>query len=244
MFTKTLKALSIIMLLVVITYQPVYTETEQPITTLPKPYPEIKFIDDTAYKVLKIVDGDTVDLEYGFNKKARFRLLGVDTPETVHPNKPVEPYGKEASIFLKNLLGGESVYLRYDGDKPTRDNRGERILSDVYRAPDGLSVNFELVRQGYARVTTKYRAPHKALLLHYAYKARQARRGLWNLERYLPKEHTVDPAWEHITVYVSQTKPKYHTADCDLRGNKDWVEVTLAEAEFDYKPCPECKPPQ
>ena len=59
------------------------------------------------YKVARVIDGDTIELENG----GKVRLIGVDTPETVHPNKPVEYFGKEASEFSKKLLEGETVKL-------------------------------------------------------------------------------------------------------------------------------------
>ena len=101
-------------------------------------YPVEDFTGDTAYKVVRVIDGDTVKIDYN-GKATNVRLIGVDTPEIVHPSKPVEAYGKEASNFTKNLLQGESVYLRFDIDKT--DKYG-RLLAYLYRAPDGLFVNF------------------------------------------------------------------------------------------------------
>jgi len=69
-----------------------------------------------AYKVVRIVDGDTVVLLIQ-GKKTRVRLIGVDTPETVHPQKPVQPYGREADLFLKNLLRGENVYIEHSNSR-------------------------------------------------------------------------------------------------------------------------------
>lgn len=101
----------------------------------------------TEYPVAGVVDGDTITVQDD-GKAVTVRLIGVDTPETIHPTKPVEPYGKEASVFLSNLLRGETVYLV---DDPNRDkiDRYARRLAYVYRAPDGLFVNAEIVRQGY-----------------------------------------------------------------------------------------------
>ena len=70
-----------------------------------KYYPVEDFAADRTYKVIRVVDGDTVKIDYN-GKATNVRLIGVDTPETVHPNKPVEAYGKEASNFTKNLLLG------------------------------------------------------------------------------------------------------------------------------------------
>ena len=103
-----------------------------------------------------MIDGDTVKIDYN-GKATNVRLIGVDTPETVHPSKPVEAYGKEASNFTKNLLQGESVYLRFDIDKT--DKYG-RLLAYLYRAPDGLFVNLEIVRQGYSHAYTQFPFKH------------------------------------------------------------------------------------
>jgi len=74
-------------------------------------YPSEVFFGDTAYQVTRIIDGDTVEIRYD-SKLTSVVLIGVDTPETVHPQKAVEAFGKEATAFTRNLLLGESVYLR------------------------------------------------------------------------------------------------------------------------------------
>jgi micrococcal nuclease len=74
---------------------------------VPKP-PARDFTGAPAYKVVRVVDGDTTIVRIG-DQDTRVRLIGVDTPETVHPTKPVEFHGPEASRFLTNLLKGESV---------------------------------------------------------------------------------------------------------------------------------------
>ena len=119
--------------------------------------------------------GDTVKIQYE-GKLTSVRFIGVDTPETVHPSKPVEAYGKEASAFTENLLLGESVYLRFDGNRT--DTYG-RLLAYLYRAPDGLFVNLEIVRQGYGHVYTDFPFKHMELFRHYASKARSVEKGLY-----------------------------------------------------------------
>ena len=104
-----------------------------------------------TYEVARVVDGDTIKIMYE-GKQQSVRLIGVNTPETVHPTKPVEPFGNEASYFLTNLLIGEMVSLQFGKEK--HDKYG-RLLAYVYRAPDGLFVNLEIVRQGYGRVYTR-----------------------------------------------------------------------------------------
>jgi len=141
----------------------------------PSPIPQPDFTNDTPVPVVRIVDGDTLVILLD-GQEQKVRLIGVDTPETVHPRKEVEHYGKEASAFLTNLLKGESVYLRYD---QTKQDRYGRLLAYLYRAPDGLFVNLEIVRQGYGHAYTKYPFQHMELFRYYERQAREAGKGLW-----------------------------------------------------------------
>ena len=98
--------------------------------------------------VSKVIDGDTIHVSLG-NSTEEIRLIGVDTPETVHPTKPVQCFGPEASHHTKELLPpGTRVFLVRDVE--SRDKYG-RLLAYVYRAQDELFVNFELVYNGWAR---------------------------------------------------------------------------------------------
>ena len=92
------------------------------------PYPAEDFSEDTACPIEKVVDGDTVVIQRD-GESVSVRLIGVDTPETMHPQKAAEAFGKEASAFARNLLLGESVYLR--GDE--REDRNGRLLAYLYR---------------------------------------------------------------------------------------------------------------
>ena len=151
------------------------TAVAQTNRAVPVSYPVENFTGDTTYKVVQAIDGDTVKIDYN-GKATNIRLIGVDTLETVHANKPVETYGKEASNFTKNLLQGESVYLRYDAERT--DTYG-RLLVYVYRAPDGLFVNLEIVRQGYGHAYTQFLFKHMELFRYYGNRAHIARKGLY-----------------------------------------------------------------
>ena len=200
-------------------------------------YPTEFFIGDTAYPVTRIIDGDTVEIRYG-GKLTSVALIGVDTPETVHPQKPVEPYGKEATTFIRNLLLGESVYLRFDGDKT--DKYG-RMLAYLYRAPDGLFVNLEIVRQGYGKVYTVFPFKHKSVFQHYSGQAQQARRGLWGLGDAGASSNITKEAPRTQTVYITRTGAKYHRGSCRyLRYSK--IPITLENAKRSYGPCSVCRP--
>ena len=164
-------------------------EDDNPVEMIPPviPIPVLDFADDIAYEVKRIVDGDNVIIDYE-GTETSIRLIGVDTPETVHPRIPEEEFGKEATIFLRNLLQGESVYLRFGENERDRFNR---LLAYVYRAPDGLFVNLEIVRQGYGYAYTDFPFEHEALFVHYGERARLTMKGLW-ADQILPEDMMVD----------------------------------------------------
>ena len=203
-------------------------------------YPIEDFTADTAYKVLEVIDGDTVKLEYN-GKATNFRLIGIDTPETVHPNKPVEAFGKQASEFTRNMLLGESVYLRFDVQQV--DLYG-RQLAYLYRAPDGLFVNLEIVRQGYGRPYTRFSFKHMELFQHYGNRARAAEKGLYKANVRTPFD--LPPGINtklESQVYVTPTGKKYHRESCRFLS-KTKNSISLAEAKQKYSPCKRCNPPQ
>jgi micrococcal nuclease len=125
--------------------------------------------------VVRIVDGDTLVVTGG----VRVRLIGINTPESVDPRRPVECFGKEAAAALGRLVPpGTAVRLTYDVERT--DDFG-RTLAYLYRQPDGLFVNATLVEQGYAHPATY--PPNVAHAGEFAALARQARQGnagLWS----------------------------------------------------------------
>jgi len=124
--------------------------------------------------VESVTDGDTIVVSGGI----RVRLIGMDTPETRHPDRGVECFGPEASARTAELLSpGEPVRLVYDVD---RADRYERTLAYVYRSSDGLFVNAVLVTEGYARAGTyPPNVAHDAEFRRLEDGARSAGRGLW-----------------------------------------------------------------
>jgi micrococcal nuclease len=101
----------------------------------------------------------------------------MDTPESVKPGTPVQCYAKAASHENERLVDGERVRLRYDAE---REDRYGRTLAYVYRARDGVFVNAELVRRGYARqLTIPPNVAHAGLFGRLAARARERGRGLW-----------------------------------------------------------------
>ena len=123
------------------------------------------------YRVLRVVDGDTLVLE----EVGKVRLLGVDTPETKDPRKPVQHFGKEASAFTKNLVEGKKVRLEKDSNKP---DFFKRTLAYVY-LEDGTFVNQKIIEQGYGHAYTKYPFSRMEAFRGFERKARETRAGLW-----------------------------------------------------------------
>jgi micrococcal nuclease len=208
-------------------------------TSLPK-LPPKDWTGTKAHKVVRIVDGDTVVVSLN-GKPTRVRLIGVDTPETVHPKKAVEFYGKEASRFTTNLLKGESVYLDYDQQKT--DKYG-RTLAYLYRAPDGLFVNLEIIRQGYGHAYTMFPFKYMEVFRAYEQRAREAGRGLWAAAEGITGRNTPAPKkGVGLTVYVTKSGTKYHVAGC-THLRKSMIPITLDEARRKYCPCSVCNPPK
>jgi micrococcal nuclease len=96
----------------------------------------------------RVVDGDTIVL----SNSEKVRLIGVDTPETVRPNTPVEYFGKEASAITKKMVEGKPVRLEYDWQQ--RDKYG-RLLACVYLI-DGTFINAEIIKQRYGHAYTVF----------------------------------------------------------------------------------------
>jgi micrococcal nuclease len=101
--------------------------------------------------VERVVDGDTIDVVIG-RRHERVRLLGIDTPEIHVEHGPPECFGPEAAAHTSSLLPA-GTEVRLERDVVGRDHYG-RLLAQVYRLPDGLLVNEELLRNGFARPLT------------------------------------------------------------------------------------------
>lgn len=130
--------------------------------------------DSPTVQVVAVVDGDTVDVAWGGHRE-RVRLLGVDTPETVAPDRPVGCYGPEAAAFTQQRLQGRTVRLQFDRER--RDRFG-RLLA--YVAVEGRRFNDDLLAGGYARLLViPPNGRHARAMLDRELEARSAGRGLW-----------------------------------------------------------------
>jgi len=142
-------------------------------------------IEEGIWAVVRCVDGDTLIVgdSTDRSKQYRVRLIGADTPETVRPGTPIEPFGLEASDFTKEMIAkaGNKVRLAFDGDATDRYNR---VLAMVFLTmPDGSEVwlNERLIREGLAHARLDYRYSHGAKLAFSIaeIEGRRNKRNLW-----------------------------------------------------------------
>ena len=130
-------------------------------------------------KVVSVIDGDTLVVRVGGHDE-HVRIIGIDTPETKKPNTPVECYGTEASHRMGELLPAGTV-VRLERDREARD-RYDRLLAYVYRASDGLLVEEEMLRGGYAApLAIAPNTAHQAGFASIAANAKSAGTGLWGV---------------------------------------------------------------
>ncbi len=128
--------------------------------------------DQDTLLVTRVIDGDTIELENG----EVVRYLLIDTPETVHPEKPVECFGPEATERNRQLVEGRRV--RMEKDATDRDAYG-RLLRYVYA--DGTMVQAELVREGYGYVYSRQPdVKYLKLMAAFERQARERKAGLWS----------------------------------------------------------------
>jgi micrococcal nuclease len=133
------------------------------------------------YIVKRVIDGDTLLLLNG----ERVRLIGVDTPETKHPQKPVEYFGREAYLFTRQMVDGKEARLEFERQR--RDRYG-RLLAYVYLL-DGTFLNAEIIKQGYGFAYTRFPFKHMEEFRRYEREARENRKGMWKgSDRYVPLE--------------------------------------------------------
>ena len=98
------------------------------------------------YSVEVVYDGDTIGVNID-GRTEKVRLIGVDTPEKNHPQKPVQCFAERAAEFTATLIGSRRVRLEADPVNQNRDRYG-RLLRYVY-LDDGTEINAEIIAQGY-----------------------------------------------------------------------------------------------
>ncbi len=167
-------------------------------------------------QVVKVIDGDTVKIELPNGNEETVRLLLIDTPETVHPTKDVQPFGPEASQFAKNLMPANSE-VEVELGIGERDKYG-RLLAYFY--VDGKMVNKLLLEKGLARVAYVYAPNTKYLdeLEATQKKAQQKEVGIWSIENYVTSRGFNETETEKTGPKKSATESKSCT-NPTIKGN-------------------------
>jgi micrococcal nuclease len=149
-------------------------------------------------RVQRVVDGDTILLD----RLGRARLIGVDAPESVKPDHPVELFGPEASEFARRHLDGREVRVEFDRER--KDTYGRALV--YLFLPDGTFFNRELVRQGYAYAYTVFPFRYHREFLEEEDSARSAGRGMWGFK---------DAARTARSLRGNARSRVYHSANCE-----------------------------
>ena len=132
-------------------------------------------LSEGIYQIERVVDGDTLILQ----GNTRVRLIGADTPETVKPNHPVEPYGPEATEFTKRFIEDAGGEVRLQMDRERKDGF-DRFLAYVF--VDDRMLNEELIRAGLATARTEfnYSPSMKRRFRQAEDEAKAAKLGIWS----------------------------------------------------------------
>jgi micrococcal nuclease len=130
-----------------------------------------------TYAVVRVDDGDTIVIDMG-GVEEKVRFIGLDTPETQDPRKPVQCYGQAASAHAKSLIGNGPVRLEADPLSTNRD-RYNRLLRYVYLA-DGQLVNLTMIEQGYGFAYLSFPFTKSEQFAAAQTTAREQNRGLWS----------------------------------------------------------------
>src|SRR3989338_6580515 len=129
------------------------------------------------YSVVKFDDGDTITVDMNGTVET-VRFIGIDTPETQHPDRPVECYGREAASYTKQLIGNQKVRLQADPLNTNRDRYG-RLLRYVY-LPDGTLLEQKLLSEGYGFAYTFFPLSKAKEFEAYEQQAKAVGKGLWS----------------------------------------------------------------
>ncbi len=205
--------------------------------------------------VIKTINSNTIVIAQDGNE-ATISLAGVDRPANS---------ADLADKFVENLLKGESVFVLPD---PQQAEPNSSVWAYVYRSPDGLFVNAEIIRQGYGLVAVKRMFKYMNQFNRLELFARQAGKGIWasadekiiadksNETGPTEKQDASQPAVaapagdnpkvsgnDNTIVYVTKSGTKYHSKGCRFLS-KSSMPMKLKEAKVKYSPCSVCNPPQ
>ncbi len=220
--------------------------------------------------VHRVIDGDSVELFVG-GRIVRYELAGADSPDVVADGKRSLRGSAEAKNFLEALLVGERLGILADVRRPT-DAMG-RLRGYLYRLPDGMFVNLEMVRLGFAKHARDPGSFNSKAMQWAQNRARDARKGVWSvapvvepIDEPVKNESSIvvagngrgdqkskgskpqvqsesDSSGDSPMVYVTKYGSKYHTKDCQ-HARESGIAKRLDEVEATHKPCKACEPDQ
>jgi endonuclease YncB( thermonuclease family) len=228
------------------TSQPEITPITEPKTTNEQsivPTQKISVITKTTtseqvyYPVIKVVDGDTLTIQMN-GKSQTLRLIGLDTPETVDPRKPVQCFGIEASNKAKNVLTGQKVLIETDPSQDTYD-KYNRLLVYVF-LQDGTLFNKTMISEGFGHEYT-YNTPYKyqSEFKIAENEARIQKKGLW--ADGVCEQPNITPITKTTTVSPAPTIPTPPSTTSSYICTSDVYNCsyfkTHAEAQAVYEAC-------
>ncbi len=215
---------------------PVVSQTqEKPLEAEPIPIE-----DKQLYQVVSVTDGDTIKVDLNGTTET-LRLIGIDTPETVDPRKPVQCFGEEASKKAKETLTGKKVSLEADPTQGERD-KYQRLLRYVY-LEDGTSFNKWMIQEGYAHEYTYQSNPYKyqTEFKDAERSARDNKKGLWGnmcngdttqSASTPPLSTTTTPVIIPVPVASKSTGDSY-SCNC----SKTCAQMSCSEAQYQLNTC-------
>lgn len=184
--------------------------TQQEIKTI------VPAVTSNSYKVTSVVDGDTVKINLNGTIET-IRIIGINTPETVDPRKPVECFGKEASDKAKSLLTNQTIIIEQDLSQGDRDKYG-RLLRYII-LPNGKDYGLEMISGGYAYEYTYDKPYSKQSLYKSAQNTAQTNKvGLWGEDVCNEDQNnTPTPTTTSGVYYTSSyhTSKYYYPESCD-----------------------------
>jgi len=176
--------------------------------------------------VVKNIDGDTIKVSIK-GKEENVRLIGVDTPETVHPSKPVEEFGKEASDFTKAMCPvGSTVYLTYDWNPRDKYNR---LLAYVWFRVGSTYVmqNLNIIANGYGNAYTTYSFKQEYMTFFRSAEthARNKGLGLWQGSSFPEKTETTNTIQTTPQTQTTNSGVNIVISDIDYSSNPEYIEL-------------------
>ncbi len=192
--------------------EPTQAPEPKKVAATPSPRPDAGTRQVARHRVLDVVDGDTVTVAYR-GAEVSVRVIGIDTPETVHPSEPVECGGPQASAAATRLLSGKKVRLVFDPSQGRTDYYGRTLA--YLQAPGVGDFGLAMIRQGKAaEYTYDTGYARQAPYLDAQTRAQAATRGIWNTCGGVDTAlHRAEPA--NAPAPRSKTNNGSHNGHCD-----------------------------